>query len=144
MDLLKIASEQKQIIAAVVAGIFAISAAYIRRDKRPEQTRTKKPVLSLLAFPVFYLILGIALLAVEFFSVNVNPDGELNLDNPGSILCLAGCVFVVAGVVWLPINLSRLVLWPTPKEPTTSSIVVAPASAVIVPPASSKKASPGK
>jgi NhaP-type Na+/H+ or K+/H+ antiporter len=143
MDFRTIFTEQKQIIAAVVAGIFALTAAYIRRDKRPEQTRTTKPVLSLLGFPLLYLLVGAGLLAAEFFYVNVTDD-DLNVDKPGSILVLAGCVFVVAGVVWLPINLTRLVLWPTPKEPSVSSTVLKPASSVIALPASPKKASPGK
>ena len=115
MDVRTILSEQKQIIAAIIAGLFAIVAAYIRRDKSPERTGAKRPVLGLLLLPLGYLLVGVGLLAAEFFSLNVNPEGDLSLDNPGAILCLAGCVFVVAGVVWLPINLIRLLTWPKPK-----------------------------
>ncbi len=143
MDYRTIFTEQKQIIAAVIAGICALTAAYIRRDKRPEQTRRTKPVLSLLGFPLLYVIVGVGLLAVEFFYVNVT-DGDLSVDKPGSILVLVGCVFVVAGVVWLPINLTRLVLWPTPKEPSDSIPVLKRAGSVPLPTASPKKASPGK
>jgi hypothetical protein len=110
-------SEQKQIIAAVVAGLFAILAAYIRRDHKEEKAHVKVPVMGLLLWPLFYLLVGGSLLFVEFYYLNVIPGGDLSLHNPGAILCLAGCVFVVAGVVWLPINLLRLMFWPRPKEP---------------------------
>lgn len=126
MDFRTIFSDYKQIIAAVVAGIFAIAAAYIRRDKRFEKTSAKKPILSLLLLPLVYLVVGAGLLAVESFSLNLKPKGDLSLDNPGAILCLAGCIFLVAGVAWLPLNLIRLLLWPKPKEqPVLSSPVQA-------------------
>ena len=138
--------DQKQIIAAIVAGIFAVTAAYIRRDKRLEKTRTKKPVRRLLAVPFLYLIAGAGLLAAEFFCVNVNPKGDLSLDNTGAILCLAGCVLVVAGVVWLPVNVVRLLKWPKPAEVPAASV---PASSSVfdsrpAAPARSPKAKPGK
>jgi len=105
-------SDNKQIIAALIAGVLAIVAAYIRRDKSGDRAGAKIPVLGLLLLPFFYLLLGIGLLAVEFFAMNV----EAKDAGYGEILCLAGCVFVVAGVVWLPINLTRLIFWPRPKE----------------------------
>jgi uncharacterized membrane protein HdeD (DUF308 family) len=103
-------ADNKQIIAALIAGVLAIVAAYIRRDKSGDRTDAKTPVLSLLLLPFLYLLLGIGLLAMEFFAMNV--DGKDS--SYGEILCLAGCVFVVAGVVWLPINLTRLLFWPRP------------------------------
>jgi len=114
MDWRTLLSDQKQIIAAVIAGLLAIVAAYIRRDHRGETHTSGTPVLGLLLFPLFYLLLGASLLYFEFYYWNVKPGGDLSLSNPGAILCLAGCVFVVAGVVWFPINLIRLVLWPRP------------------------------
>lgn len=146
MDVRSIFSDQKQIIAAVVAGIFAITAAYIRRDKRADQSKAKIPVLRLLGFPLFYLIVGAGLLAVEFFYVNVNADGDLGLDNPGAILCLAGCVFVVAAVVWLPLNVVRLLAWPRPQEMTGGSLPIQTAAvdSVSLMPTPAKKAKRGK
>ena len=120
MDYRTILAEQKQIIAAFIAGMFAIIAAYIRKDKGLEQTRIKRPVTRLLLVPIMYLVLGASLLAVEFFAVNVKPDVDLGFGNPGSLLCLAGCVFLVASVVWLPINFIRLIFWRAPVKPTPS------------------------
>jgi hypothetical protein len=57
-------SDNKQIIATLLAGLSAIVAAYIRREKSGERTRAKTPVLSLL-FPVFYFLLGTALAWAE-------------------------------------------------------------------------------
>jgi len=133
MDVRTLFSEQKQLVAAIIAGLFAIVAAYIRRDKRPERTGAKKPILSLLLLPLGYLIVGTGLLAAEFFSLKIDPERDLSLDNPGAILCLAGCVLVVAGVVWLPINFIRLLTWPKPKELPGSSPAARPPDAVALP-----------
>src|SRR5437763_793469 len=116
MDVKTLLSDYKQVIAAVVAGLFAIVAAYIRRDKRLERPGAKRPVLGLLLLPILYLIAGVVLLAIEFFKVNVDPSLDLDLHNGGAILLLAGCVLVVAGVVWFPVNIIRLIAWPKPKE----------------------------
>jgi hypothetical protein len=138
-------AENKQIIAAVLAGTLAIIAAYIRRDKRLEQRSAKKPVIRLTAIPIFYLLVGFGCLGAEFFAFNVKDPKTPDFNDPGSFLVLVGCVFVAAGAVWLPINLSRLVLWPTPKDLPTSSTVVKSSSVLAPkPPASVKQAPPGK
>jgi len=127
-------SDNKQIIAALIAGALAIVAAYIRRGKSGDRAGAKISVLGLLLLPFFYLLLGVGLLAVEFFAMNVDAkDGSY-----GEILCLAGCVFVVAAVVWLPINLTRLVFWPRPKETVSAlpAVQAAGSGPVPVPPAS--------
>jgi hypothetical protein len=139
----KFLADNKQIIAAVVAGLFAITAAYIRRDKTGEKAGGKTPVLALLCFPFLYLILGLGMLAAEFFSPQfqmVEELGHRNLSNPGEILSLAGCVFVVAGVLWLPINITRLMFWPKPKLASASVAVgkSAGADSVSLPPGSSR------
>jgi hypothetical protein len=270
-------SDYKQIVAAVIAGIFAIVAAYIRRDKTGEKAGAGIPVLSLLCLPFVYLLLGLGLLAVEFFKLpmgeekgaafkltstaltalrndgvprdvlakldslkdkdyqrdafqdelsraldrderdrfqsrimvqaekspefqlsdkglqelrsegvpedvlnklgslqgkdmkreaflkelgrTLNKDerdrfqdrivsqaeqGHWHLSNPGEILALTGCVFVVAGLVWLPTNLTRLLFWPRPRDPAADVVVSPPDPAPPVPPVTSPNVHRGK
>ena len=65
---------------------------------------------------MFSLFLGAACLAAEFYLFPVNADDPLDSDNVGELLCLAGCVFVAAGVIWGVVNLIRLMLWRKPVE----------------------------
>ena len=51
----------------------------ISRDHHLEKTATKKPFARLLLTPLFYLILGMGLLATEFYYINVNADRDLDL-----------------------------------------------------------------
>jgi hypothetical protein len=114
MDLTKFIKDHGHIIAACIAGVFAITAAYIRRDRRFERSGGR-PFLRLLGLPLLALLLGAGLLAAEFFVVNVEPGGDLlSTENPGAGLCLAGCVFVAAAFIWGVINVFRLLLWRTP------------------------------
>ncbi len=108
--------ENKEILAAVIGGTLAIIAAYIRRDKRPAKAHKKKPILRSLSLCLLSLILGVSCLAGEFFLFPINPEDELNTDNLGEILCLAGCLFLAAGVIWGSVNLIRLLLWRRPVE----------------------------
>jgi hypothetical protein len=109
--------ENKEIIAAVVGGTLAIIAAYIRRDKRPVKAK-KRPIQRALVLCLLSLVLGAACLAAEARFFPINPEDDLNTDNFGEILCLAGCLFLAAGVIWGFVNLVRLLLWrkPVPEE----------------------------
>src|SRR5262245_11947781 len=113
MDLLHFAKDYAHIIAAVIAGTFAITAAYIRRDRRHERPGSGgRPILGLLLLPLLALLLGGALLACEYYVYNVDPEGGFTMSNPGAILSLAGCILLASGVLWLFVNLFRLVTWP--------------------------------
>jgi hypothetical protein len=123
MNLTQFIKDHGHIIAACIAGTLAITAAYIRRDRRFERSGGR-PFLRLLGRPFLGLLLGGGLLAAEHFIVNVEPGGNLlSTENPGAILCLTGCIFVSAGVIWGVINVFRLLLWrPTvPAEPIAPS-----------------------
>src|SRR5262245_16978955 len=112
-NLLHFAKDYAHIIAAVIAGTFAITAAYIRRDRRHEKPGSGgRPILGLLLPPLLALLIGGALLAAENYGFNTDPDGGFTMDNPGAILSLTGCVFLAAGVLWLFVNFFRPVTWP--------------------------------
>jgi hypothetical protein len=118
MEIPAFVKDHGHIIAACIAGTLAIVAAIIRRDRRHERP-SGRPFLRLLGLPFLYLLLGGGLLAGEHFIINVEPGGNLlSTENPGAILCLTGCIFIAAGVLWGVINVFRLLLWrPTrPKE----------------------------
>jgi len=112
--------EAKEIVVAVIAGIFGIIAAFIKRGGRGGETqgggppKNKAPMWLLVS--VASVLLGAAMLAAENFKVNLNPDGGLSLKNPGAILCLAGSMLVGVGVVWTFVNFCRLFSAPAPKE----------------------------
>ncbi len=133
MELLKFVREHQAIIGAVIAGTFAITAAYIRRDRRWENKAGKTPVFRLLLFPLLALLAGGGLLATEYFVFNLDPDGELiGLNNPGAALALGGCLLLSAGLIWGSINVVRALTWPkaTDLDPGTDSV---PPSAVAAP-----------
>jgi hypothetical protein len=121
MNLTQFVKDHGHILAACIAGVFAITAAYIRRDRRFERSGGR-PYLRLLGRPLLGLLLGAGLLAAEHFIVNVEPGGNLlSTENPGAILCLAGCIFLSAGVIWGVINVFRLLLW-RPTVPAERSV----------------------
>jgi uncharacterized membrane protein len=107
------------LIAAVIAGTCALTAAYIRRDRRWERTESGVPVFSLLMTPVIFILIGIGCLSAEFFVYNIESRPDLSdpgLSDPGTLLALAGCVMIAAGLLWGPYNLYRLATWPRPPE----------------------------
>jgi hypothetical protein len=109
--------ENKEIIAAVTGGTLAIIAAYIRRDKAPVRHARRRPIRNALLLSLLGLALGAACLAAEALFFPINPDvDDLSTENLGEILCLAGCVFVAAGIIWGVINVFRLVLWTKPED----------------------------
>jgi hypothetical protein len=117
MELLKFVREHQAIIGALIAGTFALTAAWIRRDRRWEKAGSKRPVMRLLLLPILSLLVGGGLLATEYFVFNLDPDGELiGVNNPGAILCLSGCLLLSAGLIWGVINLFRLMTWPKPAD----------------------------
>ena len=133
MELLKFVREHQAIIGAVIAGTFAITAAYIRRDRRWENKAGKTPVFRLLLFPVLGLLAGGGLLATEYFVFNLDPDGELiGLNNPGAALALGGCLLLSAGLIWGSINVVRALTWPKMPEPDPGTDSV-PAGDSVVP-----------
>jgi hypothetical protein len=110
MDILKFIKEHQSIIAAVIGGVLAILAAYIRRDRSHAHPARHKPIWRLVLLPVLSLLLGAGLLAAENFVVNVDPDADLfSPDNPGALLCLGGCLLVSAGALWGFINFFRVI-----------------------------------
>src|SRR5262249_709520 len=122
MNLTQFIKDHGHIIAACIAGVFAIIAAIIRRDRRFERSGGR-PVKRLLGLPLLGLLLGGGLLAAEHFIVNVEPGGNLlSTETPGAILILAGCIFLSAGVIWGIINIFRLLLW----RPTQPADLMAP------------------
>jgi hypothetical protein len=109
--------ENKEIIAAVTGGTLAIIAAYIRRDKSPVRHARRRPIRNALLLSLLGLALGAACLAAEALFFPINPDvDDLSTENLGEILCLAGCVFVAAGIIWGVINVFRLALWKKPED----------------------------
>ncbi len=105
-DLPSFVTEYKEIVVAIIAGIFGVIVAIIRRP--PREHTAKKPFPVMLIASVLSLLIGGGLLAAEYFKFNLDPDGELSLQNPGAILSLAGCMFVAAGLIWTPLNLLHL------------------------------------
>jgi hypothetical protein len=137
MDITKWISENKQIVAAILAGIFAITAAYIRRDRRFE--KVKKPGRRLLMPPFLCFVLGAGLLGAEYFVYNMDYEAfeKNSLDvsgNPGAALAFGGCLFLAISVIWGFANFVRLVTHkpvkeePAPAEDAQGSTVVKPAS----------------
>ena len=104
--------EYKEIIIAFIAGLFAVTAAYIKRPGRaPESGQApKNPAVMLLLVSFVSLLLGVGMLAAERLVVqlNLDPAGELSIENPGAILCLAGCMLISIGAIWTLVNLCRL------------------------------------
>src|SRR5689334_25235209 len=104
----------KEIIVAVITGVFAVTAAYIRRPHRPPADGTapkKNPAVKWLLISLVSLVLGAGMLAAERLVVQLrlDPAGDLSLENPGAILCLAGSMLIAIGAVWTVVNLCRLV-----------------------------------
>jgi hypothetical protein len=139
MDLTKVVKENQHIVAAVLAGIFAITAAYIRRDRRHEKSGGDKPFRRLMLPPLLCLVVGAGLLAAEHYAYNFDPDGEwISIHNPGAALTLGGCFFLAAGVIWGPIHFIRLLTLPRRKEqPAADSVVLPPSSSTVIRPAKS-------
>jgi putative flippase GtrA len=107
-ELKEFVKHHQSIIAAVIAGTCAIIAAFIRRDRTQRQPHETKPIFKLVLLSIFSMVLGAGLLGAEMFVLPADPALPLNLDNPGAIVQLAGCLFLAAGLVWAPINLLRL------------------------------------
>jgi hypothetical protein len=133
MNLVKFVEENKQIVAAVLAGIFAITAAYIRRDRRHEKAGGDRPFRRLMLPPLLCLVLGAGLLAAENYAYNFDPAGEwVSVHNPGAGLALGGCIFLAAGVIWGFIHFIRLLTLPRRKEQPEGSVLLAPSSSTTV------------
>jgi hypothetical protein len=126
-ELLTFVKSHQPIVAAVIGGLFAIIAAIIRRDRSARPGHQKKPLIKLVMISLITLVVGAGLLAAERFvmpfdpetrTLIASPDSEFVLTqapapaspfkDPGSLLLLGGWLCVVAGGVWLFINLIRL------------------------------------
>ena len=117
-DLSAAFSENKEIVVAVIAGVFGVMAAYIKRKPTKDKGEPpKNPALKWLLVSFVSLLLGAGLLAAEHWKFNLDPAGDLGLENPGAILCLAGSMLVAIGAVWMFVNLGRLAARPAvPRE----------------------------
>lgn len=126
--ILKFLQAHGHLIAAVTAGIFAITAAYIRRDRRWEHIETGKrvPVFGLLLPPLLSIILGVGCLGAEYFAYNIQPSGEIVTGDPGTIAALFGCVLISAGLLWGPYNFYRWITWPRPNVVLDAQPVMEP------------------
>jgi hypothetical protein len=121
------------LIAAVIAGTCALTAAYIRRDRRWEKSETV-PFFGLMVPPLLSIVLGVGCFAAEIYVYNIDPPADQSdpgLGDPGTMLVLIGSVLVAAGLLWGPYNLYRLVTWPRPpadqgEEPPPSVPVATP------------------
>jgi hypothetical protein len=134
MDLAKVIKENQHIAAAVLAGIFAITAAYIRRDRRHEKAGGDKPFRRLMLPPLLCLIVGAGMLAAENYAYNFDPEGEwFSVQNPGAALTVGGCFFLAAGLIWGPIHFIRLLTRPRKKVVVASdSALIAPSSDTVI------------
>jgi hypothetical protein len=102
-------AHHKEIVVTVLAGTFTIIAAIIKRGGYQQHHHThKNPVKRKFLLSLFCLVLGAGLLGAEMIQFNLNPDGNIALDNPGILLAYAGCFFVATGAIWGLINLFRL------------------------------------
>jgi hypothetical protein len=139
-DLAPFFSENKEIVVAIIAGVFGVMAAYIKRGGKekgePGTPGGPKPGKWLLISFVS-MIVGAGLLAAEHWKFNLDPAGDLNLANPGAILCLAGSMLLAVGAVWTCVNLVRLVK----GSPVSAVSAVSAASADVAPAAPAKKVS---
>jgi hypothetical protein len=130
---LKFLQAHGHLIAAFVAGACALTAAYIRRDRRWERIQKGKgvPHAGLLLPPFLVLFVGAGCLAAEYFAYNLQPGGTIGTGDPGTILALVGCVLVAAGILSVPFNFYRWVTWPrTPAvalDPASGSLPISAA-----------------
>ena len=109
-------------IITVIAGLFGVAAAYIKRGRPEGEAAHRNPTRKWLLFSFASLLLGAGLLVAEHRKFNLDPAADLDLDNPGAILCLAGSMLIAIGAVWTGVNLGRLVAGVGPRRD------VAPAS----------------
>jgi hypothetical protein len=126
MDIVGFVKQHGHIIGAIIAGTCALTAAFIRRDRRWEKTDSV-PVFGLLVGPLFSILLGAACLAAEVYAFNIESTGDALAADPGTILAWFGCVLIAAGLLWFPYNVYRLITWPRPDLP----VEPAPNSALI-------------
>jgi len=103
------------LIAACIAGTCALTAAYIRRDRRWERNESRVPILGLLFPPVFAMIVGVGCLAIENFVYPIEPGGVSEPGDPGPMFAWFGSVMIAAGLIWLPYNIYRMAKWPRPQ-----------------------------
>jgi hypothetical protein len=104
MDLQTFFSENKEVVAVVIAGLFGILAALIK-----SKMKLSPPLLWFFASLVCAVV-GAGLLFVEYNQPQLyfDPDAGLSLENKGSILALAGCLLLATGGIWGMINFLRL------------------------------------
>ncbi len=130
MDIVKFLKEHGHLIAAVIAGTCALTAAYIRRDRRWEKSETgRAPFLGLMLPPLLSIVLGAACLAGEYFAYPIEPTGDALASDPGTMLAWVGSVLIAAGLLWLPYNLYRFASWPKPAAEEPLDVIAADAPA---------------
>jgi hypothetical protein len=128
-NVISFVKQHGHIIGAIIAGTCALTAAYIRRDRRWEKTEGGVPVVGLLFGPLLSILLGAACLAAENYAYPIEPTGDALAADPGTILAWVGCVLISAGLLWFPYNIYRLITWPRPAEPESEPVMdVLPAS----------------
>jgi len=113
MDIVSFIKQHGHIIGAAIAGTCALTAAYIRRDRRWERTESV-PIFGLLFGPLLSILIGVACLAAEYYAYNIESTGDALAADPGTILVWFGSVLIAAGLLWFPYNIYRLITWPAP------------------------------
>src|SRR5262245_4238571 len=118
MDIVTFVKQHGHIIGAIIAGTCALTAAYIRRDRRWDKTEGRVPVVGLLFGPLLSILIGAACLAGEYYAYPIEPASDpLAAADTGTILAWVGSVLISAGLMWVPYNVDRLFTWPRPAEP---------------------------
>jgi drug/metabolite transporter (DMT)-like permease len=130
-DVQALLSEHKQIIAAIIAGVFGVLAAFIKRPRVDHPHPAKNPARRMFLLAILALLLGAGMLAAEFFAVHLDPERDLSVDNPGLILCLAGCLLTSVGLIWTVINGLRLLTARKPPDPAAPATIIAPGTTTL-------------